>query len=176
VHNSASRVDQGLTLLNFYHHGYATVGRGEVCRSIVNPRHQSLITDRHLVRVARTPDHKGGEPLRRVVRERSRRRQLQKLSQCNVGFRGHHIQRYQHGTRHRQLACPGYPSSVAVIVVVPMATEVANPSLPATLLLGAAPGVPVLQVTSMVRSCVVPSENVPVAVICCDVPSAMPGS
>ena len=56
--------------------------------------------------------------------------------------------------------------SVAVIVVVPTATELASPSLPAALLIVAVPGLLELQVTAVVRSCVVLSENVPVAVNC----------
>ena len=61
---------------------------------------------------------------------------------------------------------PETPSSVAVIVVVPMATELADPSLPAALLIVAVPGLLELQVTAVVRSCVVLSENIPVAVNC----------
>ena len=56
--------------------------------------------------------------------------------------------------------------SVAMIVVVPLATELADPSLPAALLIVAVPGLLELQVTAAVRSCVVLSENVPVAVNC----------
>jgi hypothetical protein len=56
--------------------------------------------------------------------------------------------------------------SVAVIVVVPVATELAAPSLPAALLIVAVSGLLELQVTAAVRSCVVLSENVPVAVNC----------
>jgi hypothetical protein len=55
---------------------------------------------------------------------------------------------------------------LAVIVVVPTATELANPSLPPALLIVAVSGLLELQVTAVVRSCVVLSENVPVAVNC----------
>jgi hypothetical protein len=44
-----------------------------------------------------------------------------------------------------------------------MATELADPSLPAALLIVAVPVLLELQVTAVVRSCVVLSENVPVA-------------
>ena len=56
--------------------------------------------------------------------------------------------------------------SAAVIVVVPTATELADPSLPPALLIVATPGLLELQVTAAVRSCVVSSEYVPVAVNC----------
>jgi hypothetical protein len=64
---------------------------------------------------------------------------------------------------------------VAVIVVDPAATEVARPLEPAALLIAATPVLDELQVTDAVRSCVVLSENVPVAVKCCVVPLAMLG-
>jgi len=67
------------------------------------------------------------------------------------------------------------PPDVAVIVVVPAATGVANPSEPAALLIVATPVVDELQVTVVVRFCVVPSENVPVAVNCLVVPLATLG-
>jgi len=47
------------------------------------------------------------------------------------------------------------PASVAVIVVVPVATLVARPSLPPALLTVAVAGVPELHVTAVVRFCVV---------------------
>lgn len=71
--------------------------------------------------------------------------------------------------------------SVAVIVVVPIAMDVAKPLEPAALLtttfgepvaleiallIVAAPVLDELHVTAVVRSCVVPSVNVPVAVNC----------
>ncbi len=52
----------------------------------------------------------------------------------------------------------------AVIVVVPAEIEVARPLEPAALLTVATPVLDELQVTCAVRSCVVLSENVPVAV------------
>ena len=55
---------------------------------------------------------------------------------------------------------------VAVIVVEPAATEVANPLEPAVLLMAATAVADELQVTVVVRSCVVLSENVPVATNC----------
>ena len=63
----------------------------------------------------------------------------------------------------------------AVIVVEPMPDEVANPLDPVVLLIDATPVLEELQVTCAVRSCVVLSENVPVAVICLVVPLAIPG-
>lgn len=64
---------------------------------------------------------------------------------------------------------------VAVIVVEPAATEVAIPLEPVALLIEAAPVLEELQLTDAVISCVVLSENVPVAVNCCVVPFAMLG-
>ena len=61
---------------------------------------------------------------------------------------------------------PKTPSSVAVIVVVPTLTELAEPSLPAALLIVAVAGLLEFQVTAVVRSWVELSENVPVAVNC----------
>jgi hypothetical protein len=55
---------------------------------------------------------------------------------------------------------------VAVIVVVPAETAVADPLLPAVLLMVATPVLKELQATDEVKSCVVPSENVPVAANC----------
>jgi hypothetical protein len=64
---------------------------------------------------------------------------------------------------------------VAAIVVEPAATEVASPLEPAKLLMAATAAADELQVTDSVRSCVVLSENVPVALNCCVVPGAMLG-
>jgi hypothetical protein len=64
---------------------------------------------------------------------------------------------------------------VAVTVVEPVATEVASPLEPAALLIVAAPVLDELQVTAVVRFCVVLSEYFPVAANCCLVPLAMLG-
>jgi hypothetical protein len=56
------------------------------------------------------------------------------------------------------------PFTVAVIVAVPTPTPVSNPSLPATLQTVANSGAEEVQLTDVVRSCVVPSEKFPVAV------------
>src|SRR2546422_11648394 len=58
---------------------------------------------------------------------------------------------------------------------LPAATDVANPCDPAALLIVATPVADELQVTWVVRSCVVLSLKVPVAVNCCFVPFAMLG-
>ena len=58
------------------------------------------------------------------------------------------------------------PESVAVIVVAPVEALVASPSLPPALLMVATAGLAELQVTVVVRSCVVLSLYVPVAVHC----------
>ena len=50
------------------------------------------------------------------------------------------------------------PPDAAVIVVEPAATEVANPLEPAALLMVATPAADELQVTAVVRFCVVLSE------------------
>lgn len=55
---------------------------------------------------------------------------------------------------------------VAVIVVEPVATGVANPLEPAALLMAATAGVEELHVTARVRFCVDPLEYDPVAVNC----------
>ncbi len=55
------------------------------------------------------------------------------------------------------------PPKAAVIVVVPSAVEVANPLDPATLLMAATVASDEVQFASVVRSCVVLSENIPVA-------------
>jgi hypothetical protein len=64
---------------------------------------------------------------------------------------------------------------VAVIVVVPTATGVALPLLPAALLMVAMEVADELQVADVVKSWVVLSENVPVALNCWAVPRAMLG-
>lgn len=66
---------------------------------------------------------------------------------------------------------PLIESSVAAIVVVPRLRAVASPL--AVML--AMPVFDELQVAVSVMSCVVPSENVPVAVNCCKVPSGIDG-
>jgi hypothetical protein len=70
---------------------------------------------------------------------------------------------------------PVMPPDVAVTVAVPTATEVALPLEPVTLLMAATDIEDELQVTEVVRSCVVLSENIPVAVNCWVVPRAMLG-
>src|SRR6266700_2738134 len=70
---------------------------------------------------------------------------------------------------------PETSPSVAVIVVVPAATDVAKPCEPPALLIVATPAAEELQVTWVVRSCVVLSLKVPVAVNCRVVPFAMLG-
>ena len=70
---------------------------------------------------------------------------------------------------------PGMPPDVAVIVVEPAAAEVARPIEPAVLLMPATDVAEEFQVTIVVISCVELSENVPVAVNCLVVPSAMLG-
>jgi hypothetical protein len=64
---------------------------------------------------------------------------------------------------------------VAVIVVEPAATEVADPLEPAALLMVATAAADELQVTAVVRFWVVLSEYVPVAMNCWFVPFAMLG-
>src|SRR6266704_2021138 len=70
---------------------------------------------------------------------------------------------------------PETSPSVAVIVVVPAATDVAKPCEPPALLIVATPAAEELQVTWVVRSCVVLSLKVPVAVNCRVVPFAILG-
>ena len=74
-----------------------------------------------------------------------------------------------------RLVDPDMLTDVAVIVVEPAATEVADPVEPAALLMVATPVLDELQVTAVVRFCVVLSEKVPVAVNCWVVPLAMLG-
>ena len=64
------------------------------------------------------------------------------------------------------VADPDMLPDVAVIVVEPAAAEVAIPLEPATLLMIATADADELQATAVVRSCVVLSEYVPVAVNC----------
>ena len=73
------------------------------------------------------------------------------------------------------VAVPETLPDVAVIVVEPAATAVANPLEPAALLMLATDAVDEFQVTDVVRFCVELSEYVPVAVNCCDAPCAMVG-
>ena len=67
------------------------------------------------------------------------------------------------------VAEPDIPLNVAVIVIVPAARPVAVPLEPAALLIDATGDDAgwVCHVTDAVRFCVLPSENVPVAVNCC---------
>ena len=59
---------------------------------------------------------------------------------------------------------PETAPSVAMTVLLPAVSAVTRPSLPEALLAVATAGVPVVQVTCVVMSCVLESENVPVAV------------
>lgn len=70
---------------------------------------------------------------------------------------------------------PEIPACAAVIVAVPVATPVSRPSLPAVLLTTAILVAEELQLTELVRSCVLPSENVPVAASCNATPAAIDG-
>ena len=70
---------------------------------------------------------------------------------------------------------PDMLPDTAVIVVEPAAAAVANPLEPAALLMPATASSDELQVTVVVRSCVVLSENVPVATNCWFVPLTMLG-
>jgi hypothetical protein len=70
---------------------------------------------------------------------------------------------------------PDMLPDVAVMVLVPAATEVARPFEPVTLPIDATLVLEEFQATVSVRSCVVLSENVPVAVNCWVVPLAMLG-
>src|SRR2546426_2820142 len=65
--------------------------------------------------------------------------------------------------------------SVAVIVAVPAPSAVARPFDPLALLIVATPGLDELQVTWVVRSCIVLSLKVPVAVNCRVSPSGRLG-
>ena len=70
---------------------------------------------------------------------------------------------------------PEIVPEAAEMDVVPAATELANPMEPAVLLMAATEVFEELQATVAVRSCVVLSENVPVAMNCWFVPLTMPG-
>jgi hypothetical protein len=70
---------------------------------------------------------------------------------------------------------PDILPDTAVIVVEPAATAVASPLEPAELLTAATAAAEELQITDVVRSCVVLSENVPVAIKCWFVPLAILG-
>jgi len=61
---------------------------------------------------------------------------------------------------------PDMLPEVAVIVVEPAAIEAARPLDPAVLLMVATEAADEFQLTAVVRSCVVLSENVPVALNC----------
>jgi hypothetical protein len=63
-----------------------------------------------------------------------------------------------------RVVVPVTPWKVALIVVVPAATAVASPGLPAALLIVATPGTEETQVTVVVRSWLVPSLKIPTAV------------
>jgi hypothetical protein len=67
------------------------------------------------------------------------------------------------------------PDSLAVMMVVPSATDVASPFVPDVLLMVAIPVSEEFQVTDDVRSCVVLSEKVPMAMNCLICPRAMLG-
>src|SRR5438309_11971286 len=71
---------------------------------------------------------------------------------------------------------PETSPSVAVIVVVPAATDVAKPSQPPAVLIVAAAVLDELQVTCVVRSCVVLPLTVPVAVNSRVVPCVVVGT
>jgi hypothetical protein len=75
-----------------------------------------------------------------------------------------------------RLVAPETIPEVAVRVVAPGATEVTRPLDPIVLLMAATYAADELQVTILVRSWVVLSEKVPIAVNCCVVPLAMVGS
>jgi hypothetical protein len=64
---------------------------------------------------------------------------------------------------------------VAVMVAVPTPTLLATPCVPAALLMVAVVGLSDVQVTVLIRFCVLPSVKVPVAVNACVVPSAIAG-
>ena len=72
-------------------------------------------------------------------------------------------------------ALPETPPDVAVIVVFPAATALATPFVPAVLLMVATAVDEELQLTELVRFCVLPSLNVPVATNCAVVVGAIDG-
>ncbi len=61
---------------------------------------------------------------------------------------------------------PTTPANVAVMVEVPGATPMTMPELPMATLTVATDGADEVHVTELVRFCVLPSANVPVAVYC----------
>jgi hypothetical protein len=71
------------------------------------------------------------------------------------------------------VALPETLPDVAVMTVDPTATDVASPEAAFTV---AVAGVPELQLTLLVKSVVLLSLNVPVALNCCVRPSGMPGA
>src|SRR3990170_6013643 len=74
------------------------------------------------------------------------------------------------------VAVPAFPETKSVAVIVmgpPAAFEVASPLEPAALLIVATAASEELQVTDEVRSCVVKSEYIPVAINGCCVPRAI---
>jgi hypothetical protein len=73
------------------------------------------------------------------------------------------------------VADPEMLPDVALIVVEPAATDVASPLDPAALLIVATLVLEEFQVTAPVKSCVDPSEYIPVAMNCWVVPLAMLG-
>src|SRR5512144_1193948 len=74
-----------------------------------------------------------------------------------------------------RVVLPETVPEVAVIRVEPAAADVARPLEPAVLLTAATAGSAELQVTDAVRSCLVLSEKIPVAVNCLVVPIAILG-
>jgi hypothetical protein len=70
---------------------------------------------------------------------------------------------------------PAIEPDVAVTMVVPGPAPLAKPWLPAELLMVAVAALDELHVTNVVRFCVLPSVNVPVAVNCCFVPTGTEG-
>ena len=68
------------------------------------------------------------------------------------------------------------PKTLAVMVVLPAARALAKPALPGALLIVATPVTDEDQLASVVRSCVVLSEKLPVAVNCCDLPVRIDGA
>ncbi len=73
------------------------------------------------------------------------------------------------------MAEPLIEPEVAVMVVVPVALLVARPVVGAESLMVATLSAEEVQCAEAVRSCVVPSLRVPVAVNCCVVPNAIDG-
>jgi hypothetical protein len=74
-----------------------------------------------------------------------------------------------------KVVLPVIPPELAVIVVAPGVSDVAKPMVPGALLMVATDVEDELQITVVVRFCVVPSSKVPVAVNCWLVPKAMLG-